>query len=707
MHIEDIEADADSLIGQVVASRYRVEARLGHGAMGTVYRARHVKVGRAFAIKVLHSQFLADDKTRRRFAREAELAGSLNHPNIVSVVDAGETPEGLRYLVMEFVDGTTLFDLITEAAPMPAARVLSIVRQLCDGLAHAHERGLIHRDFKTENVIVEAAPNGGDLPKIADFGIAILRDDVASSNPERLTTAGLVLGTPHYMAPEHATGGAIDHRIDLFALGVMCFEMLTGRPPFDGDGVDVARANLLADTPIMCLRVPGLVVDPLLEALTRKLMMKSRDARPPTAAAARGLVDLIARDRAAAAAALDIPFDAMFEPPRASTALWSGPGAAVPRTVPGMQAARHIITGPMTVEPTQLALQPSTLTGAPLAGDLATTAPSAPHNAPWATAAAIRAPTEPLPHPALLRQPTAPPHHAPPHHTPAQPYHHAPAPPHHAPAPPHHTPAPPYHAPPDHPPWLPDETERMRPVSSRRAAVAIAAVATLAVLLALVLATRPHRASHSAPAVVATPPAAAPSSDPGVDPASPPAPMASAPAPTREHAEMTAPAPPPTSKPSEVTASAPPAPSGTRPPRVAARPALPGKPASSGPVTSPEPAPSSGPSAPSPAPSPPSTDSPAASTAPPGPQVALAAPPHVQPSKPTAQATPASVAQLYASVGKQLKALDQARGSAATADLWLLYLRVRINDVIANPVKCAEADALLHHLDDEVVRRAR
>jgi serine/threonine-protein kinase len=553
----------------------------------------------------------------------------------VSVVDAGETLEGLRYLVMEFVDGTTLFDLIADAAPMPAARVISILRQLCDGLAHAHERGLIHRDFKTENVIVEAGPGGGDIPKIADFGIAILRDDAASSNPERLTTAGLVLGTPHYMAPEHATGGAIDHRIDLFALGVMCFEMLTGRPPFDGDGVDVARANLLAETPIMSVRVPGLVVDPLLETLTRKLMMKSRDARPPTAAAARELVDLIARDRPAAAAALDVPFDALFEPPRASTALWSGHAAGI------------------------------TLTGAPLSGGLATAAPSAPQGAPWASEAAIRAATAPLP-----------------------------APPLQAPASPHPTP-------PQHAPWIPDDTEQMRPVSSRRAAVAIAAVAALAVVLALVIALRPHRAARTAPPVVAAPPAASPSDRTG-EPAAPPAPMASAPAPTREPTELTPPTPPPIRAPAETTAPSPQVPSVARPPRVAAR-ALQGKPASSGPVTSPEPGPS-GPSAPSPVASPPpSTDTAAISTAPPAPQVVLTAPP----AKPAAPATPASVARLYASVGKQLKALDQARGSAATADLWLLYLRVRINDVIANPVKCAEADALLRHLDDEIGRRSQ
>src|SRR5262249_2966863 len=114
--------------------------------MGIVYRARHVAVGRAFALKLLHPRFLTDDKTRRRFTREAELAGSLHPPNVVGVVDAGETPEGLHYLVMEYVDGITLYDLISDAAPMPAPRVCALVRQLCDGLAHAHERGLIHRD---------------------------------------------------------------------------------------------------------------------------------------------------------------------------------------------------------------------------------------------------------------------------------------------------------------------------------------------------------------------------------------------------------------------------------------------------------------------------------------------------------------------------------------------------------------------------------
>ena len=293
----------DGFIDQVIAARYRIEAQIGIGAMGTVYRARHIKLGRAFAIKVLRPSLLDDPTIRRRFTREAELAGALHHANIVSMVDLGETPEGLHYLVMEHAPGETLYDVMVRSAPMPSERVIAIVRQLCDGLEHAHDRGLIHRDFKPENVIVERG-NDRDQLKIVDFGIAILRDEAVSSSPERLTTAGIVLGTPHYMAPEQALGQPIDHRVDLFALGVMCFEMLTGRPPFDGDGVDVALANVGTETPAMHDRAPGRGVDPLLEGFTRRLMTKSRDDRPATAAAARGLLDLIERDRTAAAVTL-------------------------------------------------------------------------------------------------------------------------------------------------------------------------------------------------------------------------------------------------------------------------------------------------------------------------------------------------------------------------------------------------------------------
>jgi serine/threonine protein kinase len=327
----------DRLIGEVLAQRYEILHRLGEGAMGAVYKARHVKVGRPFAVKVLHTRVLEDAKVVKRFEREAELAGRLRHANVVGVVDVGEI-DGMRYMVMDYAEGPDLAQLLDEA-PMPPARIIHLVRQLLEGLYHAHEQGLIHRDFKPENVIVERDSHGAELPRIVDFGISILRDGGTGVDQEgRLTTNGLVLGTPHYMAPEQAVADPIDHRIDLFALGIVVYEMLSGRLPYDGNGAEVARANLLLDPPPISQRVPYLEVDPLLEAFARRLMAKKRDGRPPTAKSARELLDLIERDRPGAAAALGLapsmstrgPAVTVPVPPQAQQAGPPGHGSPAP-----------------------------------------------------------------------------------------------------------------------------------------------------------------------------------------------------------------------------------------------------------------------------------------------------------------------------------------------------------------------------------------
>jgi serine/threonine-protein kinase len=306
----------DRLVGQLLASRYQIEHKLGEGAMGAVYRARHVKFGRPFAVKVLHPKLLEDKKVALRFEREAELAGRLHHPNVIGVVDVGETADGMRYMVMDFAEGSDLAGVLIEA-PMPPERIIPLVRQMLEGLYHAHEAGLIHRDFKPENVIVERNDHGAEVPRIVDFGISILREGGDSTDANgRLTTNGLVLGTPHYMAPEQAVADPIDHRIDLFAMGIVVYEMLCGKLPFDGAGAEVARANLLLDPPPISQRVPHLEVDPLLEAFARRLMAKRRDHRPATAKHARELLDLIERDRPAAAAALGVPHEASSRTPQ-------------------------------------------------------------------------------------------------------------------------------------------------------------------------------------------------------------------------------------------------------------------------------------------------------------------------------------------------------------------------------------------------------
>ena len=307
---------ADPLVGVVFASRYRIDQRLGRGTTGAVYRASHIKFGRPFAVKVLHAERTLDSTLVKRFEREAELGGKVRHPNVISVVDVGEAPDGTRWMVMELAIGVDLATVLQDDAPLTSSRVIHLLRGLCEGLHHAHERGVIHRDLKPENIIVERDDHGGEVPRIVDFGIAIARDEAEEPGaPQRLTTGGLVLGTPHYMAPEQATGSAMDHRIDLFALGVVAYEMLCGVLPFDGSGSEVARANLLQPTPPMAKRAPDVAVDPLLEAFTQRLMAKEPDARPPSANAARELLDLIEHDRAAAAALLGLPIEAAEAPP--------------------------------------------------------------------------------------------------------------------------------------------------------------------------------------------------------------------------------------------------------------------------------------------------------------------------------------------------------------------------------------------------------
>jgi len=290
--------------GSVLGNRYVIEGRLGDGAMGTVYKAKHVKFTRYFAIKVLHKHLIENPKQVRRFEREAELAGRLSHTNVASVVDVGTTDEGMRYMAMEFAPGQALCDLIDGA--MAESRVIDLAKQICSGLQHAHDHGLIHRDLKPENVIIEHVRGGREVVRIVDWGVAILREHAAMIDGDRLTTKGIVVGTPHYMAPEQASGDALDPRVDLFALGLICYERLTGLLPFEGSGVDVARANLQMPTPPMSTRVPGLRVDPVLEAIVRRLLEKHPSKRPPTANAVRELFELYERDRGAAAHLLGV-----------------------------------------------------------------------------------------------------------------------------------------------------------------------------------------------------------------------------------------------------------------------------------------------------------------------------------------------------------------------------------------------------------------
>ena len=282
--------DDDPLIGFVLAERYVIEALIGEGGMGRVYRARHIRMSRRFAIKVLFGDLAADGKARSRFSREAESSSRLSHPNVVSVIDFGETDEGLLYLVMDFIEGEELHRVVGKQAPFSTARALSLLRQLARGLGHAHDRGLVHRDFKTENILI-TTDAGDEIARIVDFGIAVLGEMTAPE--QRLTTEGMVLGTPAYMSPEQSTGEEIDHRADLFSLGVMLYEMLAGKLPFDGSPIAMAKANLAARVPPIAERVPGVRADRRLEAVAMRLMAKEAEKRFPSASALLAHLDTV------------------------------------------------------------------------------------------------------------------------------------------------------------------------------------------------------------------------------------------------------------------------------------------------------------------------------------------------------------------------------------------------------------------------------
>jgi serine/threonine-protein kinase len=284
----------DPLLGTVLADRYYVEGIIGDGGIGRVYRAQHTRMSRRFAIKVPFGELGYDHKQRARFSNEAEAASRLSHPNVIGVVDVGETSEGLFYMAMDLAEGQNLADAISEG-PMDPARALNIIAQLAEGLAHAHDRELVHRDLKPENILLGRGVEGKEQPRIVDFGLAIVDADEPRKN--RLTTDGVVLGTPHYMAPEQATDEPLDFRTDLFAFGLIVFEMLAGIHPFDGAPMDVARQNLSRELPTIYAR-SRVRVDPLLEALVTWMTQKSPDDRPAqTIQVAHVARALIAGDR--------------------------------------------------------------------------------------------------------------------------------------------------------------------------------------------------------------------------------------------------------------------------------------------------------------------------------------------------------------------------------------------------------------------------
>ena len=222
-------AIVDPLVGQTLEGKFEVQARVGAGSMGTVYRATQLRTGATVALKVLHPALAEHSTAVRRFLVEAQNAGRLESAHCVRVLDRGETPFGLPFLAMEFVSGETLAERVARVGPLTVAQVTPLAEQVVKGLGEAHQRGLVHRDIKPENIMLVAQFGDEDLAKILDFGIARTND---------LAVPGTqVLGTPRYMAPEQWEGRA-DARADLYALGCLLHFLLTGRPPFEFSDAD-------------------------------------------------------------------------------------------------------------------------------------------------------------------------------------------------------------------------------------------------------------------------------------------------------------------------------------------------------------------------------------------------------------------------------------------------------------------------------------
>ena len=299
---DDQLAERDLLLGTLLAGRYRIEECIGSGGMGAVYRAEHVHMRKAVAVKVLHREMTAFPEVVARFEREAVAAGRIEHPHVVSASDFGQLENGSFYLVLEFIEGRSLAKLVDSNGPLAPLRALRIARQITEALHAAHSVGIVHRDLKPDNVMLVDKDEESDFVKVLDFGIAKIVVEEATEQ-QALTKIGTVFGTPEYMSPEQARGDLVDARADLYTVGVILFEMLAGVSPFkDDDLVVVLTRHLTAEPPPL---PPDL--DPMIHDLVHLLLRKNRDDRVQTAQELIERIDVILGAPASAVGFAGIP----------------------------------------------------------------------------------------------------------------------------------------------------------------------------------------------------------------------------------------------------------------------------------------------------------------------------------------------------------------------------------------------------------------
>ena len=289
---EMAEAARDPRVGTVVGERYRVLGRIGEGGMGAVFRAEHILMKKVVALKLLHAEMGQVEEAARRFEREAQSASRLNHPNIVSVTDFGRNHTGELFLVMEFVAGESLADVLEREGRLPVPRACRLAGQILSALEHAHGQKVVHRDLKPANIMLVQSPDPrlGETAKILDFGIAKITESSEGEQP--LTKGVMIFGTPSYMSPEQATGQEVDSRSDLYSCGVILYEMLTGKKPFEAeDVVKLMAMQVTAPAPAFAKAAPGASIPASLEAVVMRALEKDRARRFSTSAEFRAALE--------------------------------------------------------------------------------------------------------------------------------------------------------------------------------------------------------------------------------------------------------------------------------------------------------------------------------------------------------------------------------------------------------------------------------
>ncbi len=287
--MENFETPGENIGGDVpelIANNIKIEKMIGRGGMGTVYRATHLSLDRTVAVKIINSEFATDSDVSQRFTREARLMAKLRHPKAAMIYDSGTLPDGRLFIVMEYVEGTSLADILEKEKRLPYRRAVEIAVSICDVLSEAHALGIVHRDLKPGNIML----NGRDV-YVLDFGIAkMLKSDNAESLRLSMTGKGHIIGTPFYMSPEQCLGEAVDARSDLYSLGAVIYEMIAGRPPFDDE---VLSAIIIKHAMVEAPPLEDFSADvpANLAAVVKQLLQKKPDDRPASAAATQVLLE--------------------------------------------------------------------------------------------------------------------------------------------------------------------------------------------------------------------------------------------------------------------------------------------------------------------------------------------------------------------------------------------------------------------------------